>query len=176
MTITLQPRIYVADLAAYNNGKLHGIWIDAAQDPDEIRTEIEQMLANSSETVAEDWAIHDFEGFEGISLSEYESIDKISELAQAISEHGKAYAVYVNYHGLEYSNLDDFQEAYCGCYDSEEDFVQELWEETGRLKALEALGISSSYINWENIATDLFIDSYFSVKVSYQEVYVFHRY
>ena len=23
-------RIYVADLAAYNNGKLHGVWIDAA--------------------------------------------------------------------------------------------------------------------------------------------------
>ena len=25
-------RIYVADLAAYNNGKLHGVWIDATQD------------------------------------------------------------------------------------------------------------------------------------------------
>ncbi len=27
-----QPRIYVACLAAYNNGHLHGAWIDAAQD------------------------------------------------------------------------------------------------------------------------------------------------
>ena len=25
-------KIYVADLAAYNNGKLHGVWIDAMAD------------------------------------------------------------------------------------------------------------------------------------------------
>ena len=28
-----EPRIYVACLAAYNNGHLHGAWIDAAQEP-----------------------------------------------------------------------------------------------------------------------------------------------
>ena len=28
------PRIYVACLAAYNNGYLHGVWIDADQDAD----------------------------------------------------------------------------------------------------------------------------------------------
>ena len=26
------PSIYVADLAAYNNGYLHGVWIDATQE------------------------------------------------------------------------------------------------------------------------------------------------
>jgi hypothetical protein len=29
-------RIYVADLAAYNNGKLHGVWINATDDMDAI--------------------------------------------------------------------------------------------------------------------------------------------
>lgn len=29
-------RIYVADLAAYNNGILHGVWIDACDDLDTI--------------------------------------------------------------------------------------------------------------------------------------------
>ena len=32
------PRIYVACLAAYNNGYLHGAWIDADQGADEIRS------------------------------------------------------------------------------------------------------------------------------------------
>ena len=27
--MSAEIRIYVADLAAYNNGKLHGVWIDA---------------------------------------------------------------------------------------------------------------------------------------------------
>jgi hypothetical protein len=26
-----QPQIYVACLAAYNNGRLHGVWIDAVR-------------------------------------------------------------------------------------------------------------------------------------------------
>ena len=31
ITTNTEPRIYVACLAAYNNGILHGAWIDAAQ-------------------------------------------------------------------------------------------------------------------------------------------------
>ena len=40
-------RIYVACLAAYNNGILHGCWIDAEQEPDEIRSGINEMLKAS---------------------------------------------------------------------------------------------------------------------------------
>ena len=36
----LSPQIYIACLAAYNNGKLHGVWIDATQDVDHIWEEI----------------------------------------------------------------------------------------------------------------------------------------
>jgi hypothetical protein len=32
----LAPRIYVACLSAYNNGHLHGWWIDADQEPDAL--------------------------------------------------------------------------------------------------------------------------------------------
>ncbi|WP_426033321.1 antirestriction protein ArdA, partial [Caulobacter sp. DWP3-1-3b2] len=31
-TEKLKPRIYVACLAAYNNGWLHGVWIDVEDD------------------------------------------------------------------------------------------------------------------------------------------------
>lgn len=36
-------RIYVACLAAYNNGKLHGVWIDATDDIDDIQDQINEM-------------------------------------------------------------------------------------------------------------------------------------
>ncbi|MCT8003625.1 antirestriction protein ArdA [Sphingomonas sanguinis] len=55
------PRIYVACLAAYNNGYLHGTWIDADQDADQIRDEIAAMLARSPVEDAEEYAIHDYE-------------------------------------------------------------------------------------------------------------------
>ena len=62
-TETITPRIYVACLAAYNNGELHGAWIDADQDADAIREEIAVILTTSPEPNAEEWAIHDYEGF-----------------------------------------------------------------------------------------------------------------
>ncbi|MEP0248115.1 antirestriction protein ArdA, partial [Roseibium sp.] len=52
-----RPRIYVACLAAYNGGRLHGQWIDATE-PDEVREEVRTMLATSPEPDAEEWAIH----------------------------------------------------------------------------------------------------------------------
>ncbi|MEO0467721.1 MAG: antirestriction protein ArdA, partial [Pseudomonadota bacterium] len=51
------PRIYVACLAAYNNGRLHGRWIDAT-DPHEVWQQVSAMLAASPEPDAEEWAIH----------------------------------------------------------------------------------------------------------------------
>jgi len=51
------PRIYVACLAAYNNGRLHGRWIEAA-DPHEVWEQVSAMLAASPESDAEEWAIH----------------------------------------------------------------------------------------------------------------------
>ena len=51
-------RIYVACLAAYNDGKLHGQLINANQDADCIYEEIREMLSESPVPNAEEWAIH----------------------------------------------------------------------------------------------------------------------
>jgi antirestriction protein len=47
MTTQTTPKIYVACLAAYNAGYLHGDWIDADQDADDIYQEIRDMLSRS---------------------------------------------------------------------------------------------------------------------------------
>ena len=57
------PRIYVADLAAYNSGKLHGVWIDATEDLEDIQTQVQEMLKKSPEPFTEEYAIHDYEYF-----------------------------------------------------------------------------------------------------------------
>ena len=76
------PRIYVACLASYNAGTLHGEWIEASQSADEIHKEIQSMLRRSREPIAEEWAIHDYEYFGGYELSEWESIDASPALAK----------------------------------------------------------------------------------------------
>lgn len=168
------PKIYCACLAAYNNGKLHGAWINCDQDADDIWAEIEEMLKNSPEPGAEEWAIHDSENWQGIEIGEYENIERLALLAQILAEHGEAFAVYYQYYSSD-ATEEDFVERYMGQYESEEDFVYEQWRECGKLAEIEQLGICESYIDWEAIARDWFIDSYHSVDVGYKQTYVFSR-
>ena len=164
------PRIYVACLAAYNNGMLHGRWIDANKDAQDIHDEIKEMLTTSPIPNSEEFAIHDYEGFGGLKLSEYESIEKVAEFAALIEEHGEAWCAYAGYVGLEYATVEDFEDAYAGQWDSEEDFAENLASETMEIpKYLEY------YIDYEKLARDLFINDYFSVDGSDFKVHVFRR-
>lgn len=86
LTETDKPRIYVACLAAYNNGYLHGAWIDADREPWAIWANIRDMLARSPIPDAEEHAIHDYEGFEGVRIAEYADIERVSEIAAFIGE------------------------------------------------------------------------------------------
>lgn len=78
-------RIYVACLAAYNNGFLHGIWIDCeGKDLDTLQDEVNEMLKQSPESDAEEWAIHDFEGFGNYRIEEYTRLEEIAEIGEAV--------------------------------------------------------------------------------------------
>ena len=178
MTATdTEIRIYVACLAAYNNGVLHGKWIDATQSEDEIWEEIRAMLKASPIPGAEEHAIHDYEGFGGMRLSEYESIARVAEMASAIEDHGVAFACYVNYVGGD-PDVSDFEEAYRGSWESEEAFAEHHVEELGwaevpagefeigygisgpiKINPIESL---MPYLDMEMIARDLFSGDYFS--------------
>ena len=170
-TTQTTPRIYVACLAAYNNGILHGQWIDANQSSEAIHAEIQDMLGQSPVLGAEEWAIHDFKGFEGLRLSEYEDMAKVSEIAGFIQKYGEAWALFAEHVGIEYATKEAFEEAYQGEWDSEEEFAENLAEETMEIpKHLEF------YIDYEKFARDLFINDYFSADGEGCKVYVFHRY
>jgi antirestriction protein len=144
------PNIYVASLADYNAGRLHGRWIDAAQDADAIHEEIRAMLAESREPIAEEWAIHDYDGFGGLNLGEYESIERVAEIAQGIEEHGEAFAAFLTYDSD--MTAEDFEESYRGTYRSVEDFADELIEEGVLGEIPENL---LPYIDVEKFARDL---------------------
>ncbi len=58
-TLCEEIRIYVAGLAAYNNGKFHGVWIDATDELEDIQGQINKILVDSPESFAKEYAIHD---------------------------------------------------------------------------------------------------------------------
>ncbi|MEM8831775.1 MAG: antirestriction protein ArdA [Cyanobacteria bacterium P01_G01_bin.19] len=127
------PEIYVADLAAYNAGKLRGEWIDANQDADDIQVEIDEMLSNSPQLVAEDWAIHDYEQFYGAGsyLGEHPSLEDVATAAELISEKGElAGLVIAHFCGDLNEAKNVLEDSYSGEYDSLADYAEELSEES----------------------------------------------
>jgi antirestriction protein len=167
---TTEPRIYVACLAAYNNGYLHGAWIEATQGEWGMWEDIQKMLAASPIPDAEEHAIHDYEGFEGARISEYTGIETVAKLAAFITEHGAlGGAVLAHYN----NDLDEAREAlterYHGCFKSLADYVQDMTEDSMTIpQSLQY------YIDWEAMARDAELNGdLFTISTAYNEVHVF---
>jgi antirestriction protein len=126
----LRPRIYVASLSDYNAGRLHGIWLDADQDPEDLRLHITAMLRRSRQPAAEEWAIHDFEGFNGLHLGEWENLEHVSRVATGIKEHGAAFAHWATLVSDD-DGLDRFEETYLGTWNSLTDYADHILEDLG---------------------------------------------
>lgn len=163
-------RIYVACLAAYNNGILHGAWIDATDDLDSIWDQINTMLKASPIEDAEEHAIHDYEGFDGYSVSEYEGIENIHDIASFIEEH-------LDFAGELLShfcgNLDEArraaEECHTGCYRSLEDYAQELTEQTSEVPQHLEL-----YIDYERMGRDMEMSGdIFTIETAHDEIHIF---
>lgn len=193
-------RIYVACLASYNAGRLHGAWIDADQDADAIHEEIAKILKASPEPnvtrrdakcpacakvahitlsefnpnngpgecdacaeprvwdgesypSAEEFAIHDHEGFEGIKIGEYESIETVAELAAAIEEHGEVFGkLYAEENDIERARK-MMEEGYYGAFKSLEAYAEESADDAGLLSGMpENL---RCYFDFEAFARDM---------------------
>ena len=167
-------RIYVASLSDYNAGRLRGEWIDADQDADGIHEAVKAMLAKSKEPGAEEWAIHDFEGFEGIKIHEWESFETVSELAEAIEKHGAAFGAFYGYQDQADTVAEcaeAFEEAYRSQWDRERDYAEQFADECGYLSDLEDNPLRYC-IDWDSFARDLFCGDYYSVDAR-PGVYVF---
>ncbi|PHR92435.1 MAG: antirestriction protein [Robiginitomaculum sp.] len=162
-------RIYVACLASYNNGTLYGAWINATQGIDGIWRDVSQMLFKSPAEYAEEWAIHDYEGFGSIHISEYEGFDTIVTYADFIEEHGDLGAKLISYFGNVDDACETISDHYAGEYDSLSDYAEQLTEETTQIP--ESLRF---YIDYEKMARDLEINDLLTIQTGHS-LHVFWR-
>jgi len=169
LAVSARPRIYVACLAAYNNGRLHGAWIHATN-PDEVSEQVRDMLAASPEPDAEEWAIHDYENFKGCRISEWACFDTVCELADFIEEHGELGAKLYSQFGDDLEQAEAAFADYAGEYRSAADFAEEFVRETGT----EIPASLDYYIDWTALARDMALNGEIMVfQTGFDEVHVF---
>ena len=161
-------RIYVACLAAYNAGYLHGRWIDAERGVSHIWNEVNAMLTASPIEEAEEWVIHDYEGFEGVSISEWEGFESVTNIAEFISEHGELGGQLIAHYGGVEEAKSALEDHYAGEYKSVSDFVQEMTEQTTEIP--DSL---IYYIDWDAMARDWEINDINVIETGVECVHIF---
>jgi antirestriction protein len=129
------PRIYVASLSDYNAGRLHGVWLEAT-DIQDARAGVAAMLKASPGGNAEEYAIHDFEGFSRYLPSESADLELVCTIGAAIVDHGRVFTAYLEHVAFPTETnsvaklVAGFTESYQGAYESLEDWAEQYLEET----------------------------------------------
>jgi antirestriction protein len=127
------PRIYVADLEAYNSGRLVGEWLDLADydNADELMDAIQDVLKKSG---GEEYAIHDVEYVPRSMYSEYmgqRDFEQLYEMMDLAKQNDLPLEVVQDVVSqYDASAIEEF----VGKYDSAEDFAEQLVDEMGGLE------------------------------------------
>lgn len=154
--------IYVGTYAKYNNGSLHGAWLELSDysNYDELFQAMQELHQDEQDP---EFMIQDYECSEFFIkqklISECHISADIYEIAEQINgsdydlEVIEAYAECMNYYHKDVEDLlDSLSDSYYGEYSSDEDFAQDILEQEGSIP--ENL---SSYIciDWEATATQV---------------------
>jgi antirestriction protein len=171
-TETETPQVWVGCLACYNAGDLVGEWVDADEAAEYVPCTRSEFGAQHEEF----WCM-DYQGFGGFLAGECSPME-----AQAIAEKMaeipdyvpiEAVAAFLDNTGYRIADLrmNDFEDAYCGVWDSEEDYAQQFAEDLDLIS--EDSRWPNDCIDWERAARELFMGDYWSERAPGGQVYVF---
>lgn len=177
--MTVTPRLYVACLACYNSGRLHGTWIDADPDPEVMGAELLEFFSDredcESNEPADDLpelAVHDHEGFGGMWSGEDLDLDKVSEIVALLREHGDVAIAAFDAAGDLDTAKGYLENGYRGPYSwlqvEQGDAAAEFHEEMGT-----ELGSLENYVDWSAVQRDLLLGGDWVQGESPEGVYFF---
>ena len=153
-----EPSVYVGTYGKYNDGSLCGLWVDLSSfdDYDEFINFCKAIHADEEdpELMAQDYECFPRQWYNEGFMSE-DDFDHILEYSDMCDKHGQeAVDDYMEF----YDELDNFEEAYCGEWDSEEDFARHIISECYNLER--EMGDLARYFDYEAFGRDLFMYDY----------------
>lgn len=162
------PRIYVACLASYNNGILHGAWIDCTISSDHIQDQLNIMLKASSLPDAEEWEIHDYEYFYGFNPTG-QSFKDLHETALFVEEYEDLGGELLDIHCDLDKAKEVLEDNYIGCYESLSDYAEQLVQDCYSIP-----DNLQFYLDFEAMARDMELNGeFYSIETGYQEHHIF---
>lgn len=163
-------KIYVACLASYNNGFLHGKWFDLDKftDADDLQAAITNEVLESKDNPTmlkygekcEEYAIHDFEAPEACKIGEYDSLERLFEMNDILNDDNGEVILSLKAHvGLD--SIEEAKEYYddnhCGEFKNDEEFAYDVAENCMSWNLSEGMG---RYFDVEAFARDLMFEHF----------------
>lgn len=153
--MALTPRIYIGTYNAYNNGSLHGAWIDLEEcgDAETFWAKIHEVHAKELAERGEiEPMFQDWEDIPDRFISESSlSTDVWDEWVALDDDDRELLEVYLD-HIDQSGTLEQAQEAFAGKFSSEADWAEQFWEDAGYISEVpESLRF---YIDYEKYARD----------------------
>jgi antirestriction protein len=106
-------------------------------------------------------------------LSEWESFERVSAIASGIAEHGDAFTAWLSYDSSrDATDMQSFEDAYRGEWDSLRAYAEDYAESTGMYDAAEKAGSPYVTVDIDALERDLDIELYTAPSDHYT-VYVF---
>ncbi len=153
------PAVYCGTYAKYNDGCIDGAWLDLTTfDSYDDFIEVCKKLHRDEEDP--ELMFQDFENFPkdwySESCMDEVTFNNIQKYADMNEEMREAFDDYIC--NFSFVDFESFEEAYCGKYNSEEDFATELLDDCYDIERM--MGSLARYFDYEAFARDLFMTDY----------------
>ena len=149
-----EHRIYVANLAAYNAGRLKGQWIEPSTDPDELA---EQIVAAIGGNPDHEWAIHDYDSFP--DMGEHPDLKDVSRMAEILEQHPlHIVQAAQQFASDDMDELEEWLEEGYGTYESERDYVEQYVDDAGGPSALGKKTVDM-YFDYDSFGHDVLLEA-----------------
>ena len=170
------PSVWIACLASYNEGTLHGKWVHVPDTAEGLQEEIDKVIKSSRAYGAEEWAFHDNSDFGPFDIGEWEDMESLVMKANILNNleswesEGFDHWNYEEHTGDDEDTiLERFREQYVGSFESTEDFAYDDMHEMHSIpEHLE------NYIDYKSYWRDLECSGYYSVDVGFKNTHIFH--
>lgn len=162
----MKINVYVANLAAYNAGKLIGKWMELPMDADDMHEELKNICGTDEDgNIRDEWAIHDYEA--PFFIGELENLGKLNDTVETLA----ALDIDEKVLKLLLEEMDGIEEVlevlesgdyriYYGCKDME-DVAYEVIEESGMLAGVP--DEVQRYFNYDAYGRDLSLEGTFYI-------------
>lgn len=153
------PRIYVANLAAYNAGTLKGAWIEPSSDAEELAQQIADAIGGNVDR--DEWAFHDYDGFP--DMGEHPSLEDVAAMVELLEEH-PYYVVKAaqGFAGDDMAELKKWLDEGYGTYESETQYAEEFVDGIGGLEQLDRQTLENHF-DWDSFTREV-LDGRYSVR------------